>query len=103
MRISVLNSINNYSKVISDYKFIHNKFISEPTKVCFKSNNYEIKTQRKPDDITQYIIDVKLNDSPKIDKQKDRQEKLLEKYDDCKGCQILCPSTILRLPLGKNT
>ena len=81
MRISVLNSINNYSKVISDYKFIHNKFISEPTKVCFKSNNYEIKTQRKPDDITQYIIDVKLNDSPKIDKQKDRQEKLLEKYD----------------------
>lgn len=82
MRISVLNSINNYSKVISDYKFIRNKFASKPTKVCFKNNNYEIKTQRKPDDIAQYIIDAKLKDSPKIDKQKERQEKLVEKYDN---------------------
>lgn len=81
MRISILNSINNYSNVISDYKFIRNKFASVTSPLSFKSNNYEINTRRKPDDIIQYVIDTKLKDSPKISRKEERQEKLVEKYD----------------------
>ena len=57
MKISVLNSIN------------------------FKNNYFEIKTQRTTNDISQFVIDTKINNLQKVDKQEKRQAEILEKYD----------------------
>lgn len=79
MKISVLNSLNNYNKVISDYKYIRNKIVPKNSPVNFKGDNLDIRTQRPSKDISQFIIDAKINNSQKIDNKK--QEELIEKYD----------------------
>ena len=81
MKISAYNSINSYSKVISDYKSIRRKITPEESSVQFKENNFQINTRRAPNEITQFIIDANLKSSPKIDNKEKKKKDVIEKYD----------------------
>ena len=81
MKISAYNSINSYSKVISDYKSIRRKITPEKSSVQFKENNFQISSRRAPNEITQFIIDTNLKSSPKIDNKEKKKKDVIEKYD----------------------
>ena len=78
MRISFLNSINNYSKVISDYKNVRTRLVPEYSKIDCNRNIFELKTQRNVDDITQFVIDTKLKNIPEICNEEFEKEELIK-------------------------
>ena len=81
MKISAYSSINNYSKVIADYKTTRRKIAPEESSVQFKENNFQISSRRAPNEITQFIIDTNLKSSPKIDNKEKKKKDVIEKYD----------------------
>ena len=81
MKISAYSSINNYSKVVADYKTIRRKITPEESSVQFKENNFQISSRRAPNEITQFIIDTNLKSSPKIDNKEKKKKDVIEKYD----------------------
>ena len=81
MKIGALNSINNYSKVVSDYKSARRKITPECRAVTFKNNDFEIKTGRKIDDISQFIIDTKKINTQSINKKETQEKEAIKKYD----------------------
>ena len=81
MKISAYSSINNYSKVIADYKTTRRKIAPEESSVQFKENNFQISSRRAPNEITQFIIDANLKSSPQIDNKEKKKKDVIEKYD----------------------
>jgi len=81
MKISAYSSINNYSKVIADYKTTRRKIAPEESSVQFKENNFQISSRRAPNEITQFIIDANLKSSPQIDNKEPKKKDVIEKYD----------------------
>ena len=81
MKISAYSSINNYSKVIADYKTTRRKIAPEESSVQFKENKFQISSRRAPNEITQFVIDANLKSSPKIDNKEKKKKDVIEKYD----------------------
>ena len=81
MKISAYSSINDYSKVIADYKIIRRKIAPKESSVQFKGDVFNITTKRVPNEISQFIVDANLKSSPQIDNKEKKKKDIIEKYD----------------------